>query len=67
MTLCRQAGEKPIAYMKYELEDVIVASYKPIGDITGDGLPEEKVGLAYGKMKVDLHRFRLDGKSYLDK
>ena len=49
--------------MKYEFEDVIVADYKLIGDITGDGLPEEKVSLAYGKMKVRLHRLRLDGKS----
>jgi len=52
VTLCRQAGEEPIAYMKYELEDVVVTSYDLMGDITGDGLPEEKVGLVYGKIKA---------------
>jgi type VI secretion system secreted protein Hcp len=52
VTLCRQAGADPIAYMKYDLEDVVVADYRVIGDITGDGLPEEKVSLAYGKLKV---------------
>jgi type VI secretion system secreted protein Hcp len=52
VTLCRQAGEKPIAYMKYEFEDVVIASYDLVGDITGDGLPEEKVSLVYGKIKT---------------
>src|SRR5688572_758013 len=41
VTLCRQAGDDAIPYMKIEFEDVIVARYEPIGDITGDGLPEE--------------------------
>jgi len=52
VTLCRQAGTDPIAYMKYEFEDVVVAGYEVAGDITGDGLPEEKVSLVYGKLKV---------------
>jgi len=52
VTLCRQAGHKPIAYLKYEFEDVVVTSYEPTGDTDGDGLPEEKVGLAYGKIKA---------------
>jgi type VI secretion system secreted protein Hcp len=51
VTLCRQAGEKPIPYLKYEFEDVVVTYYQPVGDITGDGLPEEMVGFAYGKIK----------------
>src|SRR5438093_1577280 len=52
VTLCRQAGDKPIAYLKYEFEDVVVTSYEPTGDADGDGLPEEKVGLSYGKIKA---------------
>ncbi len=52
ITLCRAAGNKPVQYMKYELEDVIVSTYQPISDETGDGLPEESVGLTYGKIKA---------------
>jgi type VI secretion system secreted protein Hcp len=52
VTLCRAAGDKPVQYMKYELEDVIVSSYHPVSDETGDGLPEEIVGFSYGKIKA---------------
>jgi type VI protein secretion system component Hcp len=63
VTLCRQAGTDPIAYMKYNLEDVVVADYEVIGDITGDGLPEEKVFLAYGKIKITYTDSDSTGKS----
>jgi type VI secretion system secreted protein Hcp len=52
VTLCRQAGEEPIPYMKYAFEDVLVESLEPAGDMTGDGLPEERVGFAYGKIEA---------------
>ncbi|HYY15193.1 MAG TPA: type VI secretion system tube protein Hcp [Gammaproteobacteria bacterium] len=52
VTLCRQAGDQVIDYMLYEFKDCIVASFESMGDITGDGLPEEKVGIAYAQIKV---------------
>jgi len=52
LTLCRAAGDKPIEYMKYELEDVVISSYHPAGTGSGDDLPMESIGLTYGKMKM---------------
>ena len=52
VTLCRAAGDKPIEYMKYELEDVVISSYHPAGSGSGDDLPMESIGLTYGKMKM---------------
>ena len=52
VTLCRAAGDKPIQYMKYEFEDVVISSYHPSGHDHGDDLPMESIGLTYGKMKM---------------
>jgi type VI secretion system Hcp family effector len=50
VTLCRQAGDSRVSYMKYELENCVISTYKPSTDVTGDGLPEELVGITYGKI-----------------
>jgi type VI secretion system secreted protein Hcp len=52
VTLCRAAGDKPIEYVKYEFEDVVISSYHPAGSGTGDDVPMESIGLTYGKVKM---------------
>jgi type VI secretion system secreted protein Hcp len=52
VTLLRQAGEKSIAYMKIAFEDCAISAYKVQADSNNNGLPEERVGIAYGKITM---------------
>ena len=52
ITLCRQSGDSFVQYMKYEMEDCVISTYAPTGDQDGNGLPEERVGITYGKFKA---------------
>jgi type VI secretion system secreted protein Hcp len=49
LELCRAGGDK-VKYMEIKLEQVLVSSVAPSG-ASGDGFPNEKVSLSYGKIK----------------
>jgi len=48
--LCLATGDKH-TFMKYTMEDVVVASVSPSGTNSMDTKPEEMVNFAYGKLK----------------
>lgn len=47
-----RAAEKPVPYMKFTLENVVVSSYQLSGAGGGD-LPSESFSLAYTKVTID--------------
>ena len=54
VTLCRAGRERPIPYIAYEFDDVVVSSYQSASDVNRDNLPDERVGFTFGKIKVDM-------------
>jgi len=49
ITLSRFDGQ---TYLQYELEDVAVDSFTHGGDLDGDGMPDEAIGLTFGGAKL---------------
>jgi type VI secretion system secreted protein Hcp len=48
----RKAGGKPVEYLKYDFEEVFVASIQWGGSGGGDDTPTESVSFSFGKVKV---------------
>ena len=49
--------------MHYELEDVIISSFKPRGGaVSGDGRPQEDISFNYSKIEWNYTFYSLDGK-----
>jgi type VI secretion system secreted protein Hcp len=58
--VCRKAGEKPIEFLKIDMDQVLVTSYQ-LGGSHGDDTPTETVTLNFTKIKMDYLVQKPDG------
>src|SRR5512135_2671253 len=59
--LCRAGGDK-MTYMKYTMNDVMIASYSPSGKAFEEALPTEEISFDYAKIQLEYTVQGRDGK-----
>jgi len=58
---CRRAGREQQEFLKITLSDLVVTAYHTGGSLGGDGVLDEQVSLAFGKIQYEYREQKPDG------